>query len=113
MIDPARGVAAASGIDDFTVAQLEDERMLGIVRIAMRKLVDGFPRGPDPAILDDQRTLADRSRGKDSAAVDARVANDIGPLGRAPRRGRRCLWFPGAHRASNEWRMAGSPTGSS
>ena len=36
MIDPPRGVAAPTGIDDTTVAGLEDERVLGMLRVAVR-----------------------------------------------------------------------------
>src|SRR6266542_4253997 len=80
VIDPARGVAAAAGVDDVAVFELENERVLRVVRVAVGAPAGNRPRRAVAAIFDDRRPFADRPRCEDAPAVDRGAAYAISGL---------------------------------
>ena len=77
MVDPACGISARCRVDHATIVQLEEERVIRIVRIAVRSPLRFIERDPLTAVFDDSRALADRAPREDAAAVDRRMADDV------------------------------------
>ena len=89
VIDVLRRVAAPAGIDDSPVAQLEQQRVKWVRNVAVRALAGLFVRRAHPAILDDARPPADRSRCKGAATMRRRHEDNAWrlsvPRGHLPR----------------------------
>ena len=70
MVDPARRIPATRGVDDASIVQFEQERVIRIVGIAIRQLVGFLRRHATAKVFDDVLTLADRARRENAAPVN-------------------------------------------
>jgi hypothetical protein len=75
MIDPPSAIASRRRVDDGAIAQLEQECVMGIFRIANRLNIGVASANASPAIFDDLGPLANGAGRKYPTAVNRRRAN--------------------------------------
>jgi hypothetical protein len=75
MIDPARFVSTDRSVDDITIFQGEEKRVIGLVVLARRQLHRLFPREPSPGVFDYSGALANRSSRINASPMNAGPAH--------------------------------------
>src|SRR4030095_13536598 len=78
VVDPARGVAAHARVDHAAVLELEQERVRGIVGIAVGTLHRFVPRHALTLVFDDALAAWDRLGGEHAASMDGGTADGVG-----------------------------------
>lgn len=77
VIDPSSSVPARSAIDDGSIAEAKEERVVRVLGIANRLRRGLLFSEPPPHVFDDPGALANGLRGKDAAPINFGVSNTV------------------------------------
>ena len=91
MVDPAGRVAAHGRVDHSAVVELENERVVRVVGVAVGTRLRDLPCRPFAAIFDDRRSLPDGAGREDAATMNAGSAVKAGQSTSA--RAWECWWL--------------------